>query len=343
MRTTLANAKDPASGIARVLNISPEDDRFVAYLNEAQQRLVMTGELFYGQTARYQFCLTEGCITWPRQIATIESASVNGFSIPIRNGWFEFLESVGLQGDASSCGDGSCNWPFGNICGGTQLYDRGNACTFADIRGTDKKIKVYADVTESSTATILLQGWDANQNWIRSQTSDGTWYDGELVALSTTPQLSTKFFTSLVAVQKLETNGAIRLYEYDTVNLTQRAIAIYEPTETNPSYRRSLIPGLSNSGGECETQQVTVMAKLEFISAKFDNDWLLIGNLPALKDMCQSIKFAECQVFDDAVKYEARAVQCLRRELSHYRGHGVVNPVRLAPRNISGPGVLNII
>ncbi len=342
MRTTLANAKDPSSGIARVLNISPDDTRFVSYINESIQRLLLTGELFWGTWGRFQFCLTEGCITWPRQIATIESVAVNGYSIPIRNGWFEFLEAVGLQSDASSCGDGSCNWPFGNICGGTQLYDRGNACTFADIRGDNKQIKVYADVTESPNSKILLQGYDDNKNWIRTQVND-TWIDGELVALSTTPQLSTKYFSSLVAAQKLDTNGAIRLYEYDTVNLTQRAIAIYEPTETNPSYRRSLIPGLSNSGGECETQQVTVMAKLEYIPAKVDNDWLLIGNLPALKDMCQSIKFAECQVFDDAVKYEARAVQCLRRELSHYRGHGAVNPVRLVPRNVGGPGILNIV
>lgn len=326
-----------------MLNLSPADPRWLGYLNEAQIRLVQTGEIFHGLYARYQFCVTDSCITWPRQIATIEAAAVSNNPITIRNGWFEFLESgYGLSTGSSGCDSGNCSsgFPFGN-CSGQQLFDRGNVCTFADIIGTDKKIKVYADVTEGADAKILLQGYDENGNWIRTQVS-GEWVDGEYVAISTTPALSTKKFSSLVSVQKPETNGNVRLYEYDTVLTTQRALAVYEPSETNPSYRRSLISNIVPDA-DCDTIQVTVMAKLEFIPAKVDTDWLLIGNLPALKDMCQSIRKAENNEFDESVKWEARAVQALRRELSHYRGHGVVQPIRLTPRNIGGPAVHNLI
>jgi len=333
-RTTLANAKDPTSGIARVLNLSPTDDRFIGYLNEAQQRLVQTGELFYGLFARYALCVSDGAITWPRHVAAIEAIAVSDCPITIRNEWFEFLQSAsGLQDDCSSGSTGCCGG-----CGGTQLYDRGNACTFADIIGENKKIKVYADVAEDADAQILLQGMDENGNWIRTQVG-GEWIDGEFVSISTTPQFSTKTFSCLVAVQKPETNGNVRLYEYNTVLTTQRALAVYEPSETNPSYRRSFI---GNLGNNCENVQVTIMAKLEFIPAKVDKDWLLIGNLPAIKDMCQSIRKSENNEFDQAVQWEARAVQALRRELSHYRGHGVVQPIRLTPRHIGGPSVMNM-
>src|SRR6266576_2921899 len=122
-RSTLSDAKDPASGIARVLNLSPSDDRFRFYLNEATRRLVETGELFYGLFARYQFCVTDSCLTWPRQIATIESAAVCNNPITIRNQWFEFLESSsGLQTADGLCNSNPCaGWPYAGNCGGQQL------------------------------------------------------------------------------------------------------------------------------------------------------------------------------------------------------------------------------
>lgn len=347
MRVTLGNAKDPMSGIARVLNLSPTDARFTGYVNESIQRLIQTGELFWGTYARYQFCLTDGCLVWPREIAAIESVAVCSSPLTIRNQWFEFIDSVGLQGDGSSgCSSGSCGWPYGGTCGGGNMYDRGTVPTFADIIGASKKIKVYCDIAEAAGAKILLQGFDANNNWIQTEVA-GVWTDGEYVSLNAAvPQTSTKFFSSLVSVQKPITKGAVRLYEYDTVLTTQRALAVYEPSETNPVYRRTMIPGLSNGSGddedECNTTQVTVMAKLEFIPAIVDTDWLLIGNLPAIKDMCQSIRKAENNEFSESVQWEARAVQALRRELSHYRGHGVVQPIRMVPRSIGGPAVLNL-
>ena len=335
MRTRLANAKQTSSGIARVLNLSPDDSRFTDYVNEAIQRLVQTGELFHGLFARYQFCVTGGAVTWPRHIATIESAASGCTPITIRNEWFEFLDSVCVHNDGCDSDSDSCSGGFR----GNNLFDRGNVCTFADIIGIDKKIKVYADVAEAADAYILLQGFDQNGNWIRTQ-AGGEWIDGELVLLSTTPQTSTHFFSALVAVQKPVTNGNIRVYEYDTTLTTQRALAVYEPSETNPNYRRSSIGAL---GGSCTSTQVAVMAKLEFVPVSVDRDWLLIGNLPAIKDMCQSIRKYENNEAQEGAFWEAKAVNSLRRELAHYRGHGVVSPIRMSPRNIGGPAVVNMV
>lgn len=346
IRKTVSDARDPKQcGIAAVANVSPSDDRFLGLLNLATQNLVQSGEMFWGLYARYQFCVTNSCLVWPREIANIEAIAVCDRPIVIRNNWFEFLEcGSGLRGNGNNDSDSNCGT---NSCGGPGLFDRASAttCAFADIIGVNKKIKVYADVTEDAAARILFQGYDENKQWIRTFVS-GEWVDGEYVSISTTPVTSTKFFSSLVGVQKPLTNGTIRLYEYDTTLLTQRAIAIYEPDETNPSYRKQLLQGVCPTGccnDDSGTTQVTVMAKLEFIPVRQDTDWLLIGNFSALESEIQSILKRRNNLAQESAIWHAMAVQTLRQEARHYLGRGVVNPMRMQPRSLAGAGVRSMI
>lgn len=329
-RLTLAQVKDPASGIARVLNVPPSDSRFVGYVNEAYEALVEEMKS-WGTVWKYQICVTDGCVTWPRQIAAIEAASVCSEPLTIRNHWFEFLDSgPGLQSDEG------CS---------LQLFDRPPAVGFADIRPSAKQIRVYADVAEASGSRILLQGYDDNNNWIRTQVA-GAWIDGEYVTISTTPTNSTKFFSSLTGVQKPITNGTVRLFEYDTVALTQRAMAIYEPDETTPWYRRSLIPGLAamaDNGTDCEQVSVVVMAKLDFIPLRNDTDYLVISSLPALKDMCQSVRKGESNLASEAAEWHVRAIRKLHKQTRHYKGDGAVSPIRMPSRDVYGAGIENMI
>jgi len=348
IRKTLADAKDPTQcGIATVANVSPSDDRFLALINLATQNLVQTGEMFWGLHARYQFCVTDGCLVWPREIANIETVAVCDHPIPIRNRWFEWLETgVGLRSEQSCNGDSNSSCGT-HHCGGPALVDRAapTTCAFADIIGTNKKIKVYADAAEDADAEILLQGYDENNQWIRTFVG-GEWVDGEYVAISVAPTTSTKFFSALVGVQKPITNGNVRLYEYDTDLLTQRAIAVYEPDETRPSYRKQFLDGLLCGGccnNDTETSQVTVMAKLEFIPVRRDTDWLMIGNFSALESEVQSILKRRNNLAEESVTWHGMAVQTLRQELRHYLGHGIVNPMRMQPRNLAGAAVRNMI
>lgn len=325
--------------------MSGADPRFARAVNTCQQLLLQRPEKWWGTYARYRVCVTSSCLVWPRQFASIEAIAVCDVPVTIRNEWFEFLSNAaGIQQDG-----GNCNSAAGctTLCGGTQLYDRGTVCSFDEIIGTNKKIKVYADVSEDAGSKILLQGHDENNNWIRTLVS-GSWVDGEYVTISSVPggTLSTNFFTSLTSVQKPVTNGTVRLYEYDTDLATQRAIAIYEHDETRPVYRKSLVTGLNQSrisDGSCRTIPVTVMAKLEFIPATVDTDWLLIGNLRALEDMAQSVMKKQNNLFEEAVAWEASALKILQNELRHYTGTGVVSPIRTQSADLSGAGVMNLI
>lgn len=349
IRKTLANAKNPDEcGIAALINVSPDDPRFLQVLNLATQNLVQTGEMFYGLFQMVRFCVTSGCLVLPRQIAGIESIAVCDQPVTVRNRWYEFLPGVGLRGQ-STRHEGP-NWDC-NACGGEGLIDRGETCCFADIIGTNKKIKVYADVTENSNAKIILLGYNADGQWIRSFVG-GEWIDGEKISISTDPVTSTNFFSSLTGAQKPITNGNVRLYEFDADLTTQRAIAIYEPDETNPAYRKMFISSLEGTtccnctdddDEEDRTTQITVMAKLEFVPVRNDTDWLLISNFSALEAEAQSILKRRNNLAEESLTWHAMAIQTLRAELRHYAGRGVVNPMRMQPRSIAGAAVRTLI
>lgn len=332
-RITLGDVR--SSRLPKTINLPPNDSRVVEFVNEAVERLLAKGK-WVGTYQKYQICTYSGCLTWPRQFETIESVAVCDFPIPVRNEWFEFNEmGYGLRVETDGVG--------------TQMYDRGMACTFEDIHGTDKKIKVYCDIDESPTPDILLQGYNEDGNWIRTLVS-GDYIDGEYVTPTPTGALTVNKFTSLTGVQKPVTDGMIRLYEYNTTDTTQRAIAFYEPDETRPVYRRSLISGLSNRGScqsnadaTCNKKTVMVIAKMAFIPVRLDTDWLLISSIPALKAMCQALRKEENNLWDEAKKYEANAVAILDEQLNAFLGDSEIVAVRMPHPSIYGSAVANVI
>lgn len=334
-RVTVADAKNQR--IPEVLNVSGSDPRFYSYLNQAIERLVEGSKgKFVGAIQKYRICATHGCITWPRQIETIEAAAVCDCPIRIRNHWFEFVEhGFGLRQEKDGCA--------------TDLYDRDSACVHTDITGVNKKLKVYCDLTDDEGADILFQGYNEDGNWIQTAKGDGDYWDGEIIQPAVAGQLSTNIFTVVTGIQKPITKGVIRLYAFNTDDDTQQAIGLYEPDERNPNYRRSLVAGLSNRSScsgtdtECAAKSVTVLAKMAFLPVYKDTDWLLINSLPAIRFMCQAIRKEENNLWDDAGKYESRALKILDDQLQNHHGDSPIIAIRMPGREIYGGGVANVI
>lgn len=336
IRRTLGDVKQT---IALAIGACVTDPMIVEYVNQATETIMNRGK-WVGTWQRLKMCLSHtGCVTWPRQISTVEAFAVCSCPGVIQNEWYEFDQNGPGVVDS---GDDV----------GLRLIDRGTACVFEDIIGVNKKVKVYADVAEDAAAVITIQGYDENFQWIRTQVL-GVWIDGEQVAIvSGAPVTSTNIFTSITGVLKPETNGPVRLYELTPVTLVQRPIAVYEPSETRPVYRRSIIPNLGNMNGccttededECPRQQVTIMAKLQYIPVAIDNDWLLISNIMALKWMIKSIVKAEQNLVTDSELYDRKAMKLLQEELATYEGDGVVVNVRFQNNQTFGAGaVMNVI
>lgn len=333
---TLGTAK---TKIARVLGVCTTDSAVAEYLNEAQERLLNRPGKPVGSYVRYAICVNDSCLTWPRQIRSIEAFAVCDTPGQVHSSWYEFLTNgPGMLHD--------------DDMPGTKLVDREMACTFDDITAgeVDRNVRVTTDVAETAGTYIWLYGNDENGNWIRSQIG-GVWYDGERIDLSTAPVNSTHFFTSLVRVNKAATNGIVRLYEWNsTTAAVVKALAYYEPSETLPIYRRSFIPGLAdmqtceNSTDDCDNRTVTVLARLQHIPVSADNDFLVIGNLPALKLMVMAIKAEEDGDIEKAQVLEAKAQRELDGELAAYLGDGQMPDIRVEDRSLfGGGGVENVI
>ena len=320
MKITLSDAKPT---IAKILSMATTDARLLDYINEAQERLLHKGK-WPGTFARYKVTDSDGVITWPRQLETIETVAVADTPGVVRGQWYEFLESgPGLRDSA----DGES----------LLLVDRGEACLFSDLTGTDKKLRLYTTVAGDAGETVLLQGYDENGDWIRTQIGS-TWTDGDQVTLTATYVETTNFFSSLMAAQKPETSGNVKVWERDTTKSTERLVGEWEPTETRPRYRRSLIPGLSTTN----TGNVTVVGKLRYIPAKVDTDWLLIPSVPALKLMVMAVRKEENNLIEEAEGYEFKAVRVLNELLHQYLGDGMVPVPRIQSTAFGGGEVQNM-
>lgn len=319
MRATLESCKyalQQASG--RCL----ADPVLLDYLNQAMQRLLPEGD-WVGTVARYNFCAVQSCITLPAEVQTMQ-----GYFIPdapdgrpghVRDDWYEMVDNgPGVLSDTSA---------YSNTL--DTAVDAGQASTFFDICGSEKKVKVYCDVAEAAGAYITVKGLDDNGNWIRTFVS-GSWIDGEQILLdNATPQTSVNFFSSIRAVDKPVTNGAVRLYQYN-VDTTQNLIAVYEYRETLPCYRRYKIPGLLVKAGE-EGSPILIKAlcKRAYLPILNDTDELIIANIGALKNAIRCIIMEDDQMPDKAAYYWKTAIDLLTAERLNYRGKNPGNePIR---------------
>lgn len=330
--------------IAKVLNLCEDDERIIDYTNRACQRLLEEGK-WVGTMARYRVCVESGCITWPRQLETIEAFAICNTPMPIVSQWWEFL------GNGTYLQDGDCASGWG--CG-TSLIPRDDVASFSNVIGSNKRLAVYCDVTEDAAAEIILQYYDSNAQWVRTQ-SGSEWIDGERVVFGAagTYAYTTKLCMANGYVRPIKpvTNGTVRLYEYDTVALTYRALAYYEPDETIPVYTRSQIPGLSISESEdCQKRSVTVMAKKRFIPVAKDNDFLPISHPEAIRMAVMSIWKSENNMPAEASIYMnggidpitrgriEGAIPILQAQLRSYRGAGAITPIKMVNANTFGAG-----
>lgn len=315
------------SRIPIILEMVQEDPRVVAYINEAQLRLLNKAKDGWWDTfARMRFCVgASGCITWPRKVANIRGVALCQYSTPMQNQWFEFL--LDGAGMADYC---NCNY-------GPTLLDRGYAPTFDDIlpknvNGTpvnNKKVRLYLGSAEDAGKRVLIQGTDENNLPIR--TKDGSnWVNGVYLTLADPYVDSSIIISSISGVQKDLTVMPVRAYELDPDTGDMRALAVWDWDEIAPSYRRSYLKNFctySTSCG-CSSRTVTLMAKLAYYPARVDTDWLVLGNLAALKDMCSAIRKRECNLEAEALALERSAVRELNNEL---RAHGMEPAVNVSP------------
>lgn len=336
--------------ISRVLGVCEDSDKVAIYANEAQERLLNRSDKPVGSLAKMRFCVgSSGCISWPRQVRTIEAFAICSTPGIVRSEFFEFIgypNGIGLQGES--------NMP------GTMLLDRGTACAFDDVLATTaapRKICVIADNVADVGKKITLRYIDSTGNKVYTSIG-GVVQEGEQLTLVNPGAAfpANAVFTSsnvatagLYHVVKEVTDYPIRLYEISSVPAITKLLALYEPSETVPIYRRSFVPGLQNMGScpdtdaDCtENKTLTVYVKLQHVPVVVDMDPLVLGNLAALKLMVLAILREEQNRHDEAREFRSLAAQEIDGELSSYLGDGMVAALKVQGGDLFGAGSAQI-
>jgi hypothetical protein len=165
IRRTYGSVKEQ---LARVTQngMCATDPQLLARTNEAQERLLNKG-LYAGTYGRYSVCVYGGCITLPREFESILGYNYDGVPAQVYNQWYEFMAN----------GPGIA--PVGDW---RRLLDRGFVSCFRSLEA-QKYLRVYTDLAEDASATILFRGSDTYNNRIQTQ-ENGAYIDGERLNLS---------------------------------------------------------------------------------------------------------------------------------------------------------------
>lgn len=330
MRTLIWSDAKPV--IKRVLGTC-SDTTALEFANEAQERLLNRPNDPVGSWQRLRVCVGAcNTLVWPRQVRHIKGWWLCNQPGQLVSEWWE---SMGYWNGGRGLADDS-------MCAGDLMIDAGTRCCFSNVVATTtakRKIQVVCADASDVGKTITLRYIDSNGNRVYT-TIDGTVQEGEQLTLSMTGTLTSSFVYTggLYHVVKAVTNYPVRVYAYDPTTATQTALlAYYEPSETVPVYRASLVPGLSeraaccfDSDTDCENNKtVTVACRLQHIPVVVNNDPFVLGNLAALKLMVKSIKMEEQHETSLAEFYAASAARELDGEAAAYLGDGIQIGLRM--------------
>lgn len=319
------------SRIPQTLGLCAADAPSLAsYCNEAIQTLLQSSgdEGWWGTFATMVFNVdpNEPYITVPREVARLEQIDVCRTPVVINNSFYEFLQfGCGLERQRPDCA-GQINARCG-CQDNVQGYDRLTVPTMRDIT-PGNKLRIYMTNGADTGKRIFFQSKDGNDKPIYTM-DRGVPQNGFFMTLDNMVPFieSPMTLNSIQNVTKDNTVGEVQVYGINPSTTAQTLLSTYAPNETTPCYRRYFLSNLPSKCCDCDSPdgvvQVTAIVKLEFIPVYADTDFLLIGNLDALKNECQSIRYDEMdtQAAKQMAEYHHRnAIRLLNQELVHYLG-----------------------
>ncbi len=327
-QTSLADAR--ASELADVASVCSSSERFVSLVNQAQRRLLRRGNWFSTEQL-VRFCIYDRCLTLPRYVATLLGLRHCGCQpAQIFNNWYAIYGP-------------SAHWNSSFV-----VRDDGQSPTFNSIANPlGSPIRYHVVKANDVGKTITIFGTQFGGQPLQELDANGNWRDGLTITAARPFAQTSVLVTHITSVLREATQGMSYLYEaYDTTTnpVTLRALATYDPGETNPRYRRVRLDNLCMASG-CEDAHgrriiaMEALVKLAFVPVVHDWDFLLIDNMDAMKMMIQAIKKEEANDFQGA--QEIIVAAC--REMNLEDRNLLPKEQTVIEVNSGGRGVINLI
>lgn len=327
-RQTYGSLKAELAAVCGQTGMNPADPRVKSNTNLAIKELMNTFDM-PSVFDRLRFRIHCGHLVLPSDYDRMAMCRVDGIPMQMQSPWFEFV-GYGLDPLTNSS---QANLPYNlNSSGWYEgVIDKEEVVTFEEIPecGGPWFLRVAAMVDERVDGVrpkILIQGYDHDNNWIRTKDTEGNYRDGFEVEINgdTVPffvqtDQSVRYLTGII---KPTTQMNVLLYVANTDNSIVKYIAQYAPKDLRPVYRQYHVPGLRFVAADYAFRRNCVLAycRKRYVPITNDNDWLLIPNLPALQTMIQATYYRVAKDFTSYANAKAAAVQILKDEAKAYIG-----------------------
>jgi hypothetical protein len=281
---------DVEADVKRVLG-GCDDETFYSRLNHAVEILATMSE--WNPLLGYvDVCVgSDRYVTLPREVGTVLAVTIDGTPAQAHDFWFKYH----LNGPGTTFSSVGYHWIDGlpvasyldPVPAGTTLF-----CDLETAADNGKAFRVF--------------GYDVNGNWIRSL-EGGSYVDGFLVPTvfgAETVNSSAPLIRRITRISKATTAGTIGLYAQ--VDGTATQIGQYFPTDTEPTYRRIQV------SQPCSW--VRVAFRKDVLKLTSPSDLIPLHSQYAIVLMAKSLKKMDEDRIEDAVKYQALAVEFLSKK-----------------------------
>ncbi len=289
-RLTLADIR-PILG--PMINSSDLNDPLILQIiNEVQERFINSGK-WKGSIVTLRYESSTGFVTMPYNYAAALALTYDRYPFPIFTQFHQYVE----EGPGKM--DETLNWPG-------ILIDLGDGyCTQADIPAAGV-IRLYSSALDDGDVVRVY----GNLNGVTVYDASGN--EGEAVTLAAPFVATTNQFTEITGITKPLTTARVYAKSWD--GTTETLVGTYQPNETRPRYRRY-------QTGVAE-KEIRLICHRRFIPTVAETDWIIPGNLSALRAGIQSRLFEDASDLDAADASFTRGLNFLNDEAKTFRGGG---------------------
>ena len=294
---------------------------FFDMVDQVIPRLMQRGD-WPGTVMPLRVSVKNGCVCWPRFVGKVRYVNGCRGTIPNNSIWWEFLPYQGERRIHEWDG-----WKRDE----KRFVSQFQSSVYNDIYGPGCYVRLYVDLPQDVGTSITVFGTDNNNQLLTTINSDGTTSLGATfqVQLQAGPGGNAYWGSTNTYVSRIDrvvvgkTQGMKRLYAYDSSQSNLYDLAIYEPSETDPSYVRQQLEGSRRNqwGGCCDrSETIIALVKLKYtpVSAPTDGLIFLEGAQGALLHGIRAIKREAAEDFSGAKQFWLLAVEELNRGLEDF-------------------------
>jgi len=194
------------------------DDRAIKAINQAR-RLLWNKRAWSSQEEYVQICCVNDCFTLPNRYEQIKLAWIGDNSVSLADEWFNATNAFALHAD------NSCHRLITEV-GGLHVL-------FRDYTTHPYQLGIIAEDIADVGTELMFEVQDQYDTYHKVNL---------FAALSPNLTKTDLLIKGVRAVSKKPTKGRIRVYAYDMELQARTLIAIYQPNDANPTFRRFKAP-----------------------------------------------------------------------------------------------------